>query len=347
MHEKKYDFFDKKGDKMIKELTEYYIPEKVLHRDEQTKEIEAVFKNFKKQGMASNILIQGVTGSGKTTVINKIIQKENNSVFGSGSTTKTSFRTLRAMFDINCNTNERLLTEIVSRLHQTPKIIIIDEVNKIQDRNNLFNDLNTIYRETGCPIILITNKRTIREEMPDDARLTLMFDRVDFPAYNAIELFDIIKSRLDLLQEKAPKIPQGSLRKICAIGGKEASARVVLQITLKCLLANNFTETYIDKVRKNLEREDWKDFFINLKPTEKDFLRNLVDLKARGTIIKPSSISKAMIHFTPARISQLITAFEDYGIVETKWRNQGRGGGRARIIDFSNDHMFKVFDELV
>lgn len=332
---------------MIKELTEYYAPEKILFRDSQIKEVQAVFRNFKEQGMASNLLIQGVTGSGKTTVIKKIIDEEDNNVFGSGSTTKTSFKTLRAMFDLNCNTNERLLTEIIIKLQKEPKIIIIDEVNKIQDRQNLFNDLNTIYRETGCPIIIITNRRTIREEMPDDARLTLMFDKVEFPAYNALELQGILQSRLDLIKDKIPAIDEGALSLICAIGGRESSARVVLLITLKCLLANNFSQDYIHKVRKNMEREDWKDFVLQLKQTEKDFLKHLLYIKAQGKVARPSDISRKMVNFTPARISQLITAFEDYGIIESNYRNKGRAGGRTRVIDFSSEEIFRTLDELI
>lgn len=332
---------------MIKELTEYYTPTKILFRDSQIKEITNVFRNFKEQGMASNLLIQGVTGSGKTTVIKRIIDEEDNNVFGSGSTTKTSFKTLRAMFDLNCNTNERLLTEIIIKLQKEPKIIIIDEVNKIQDRQNLFNDLNTIYRETGCPIILITNKRTIREEMPDDARLTLMFDKVEFPAYNAIELQGILKGRLELLKEKVAEVNEGAISLICAIGGRESSARVVLLITLKCILANDFSQEHINKVRKNMEREDWKDFVLQLKPTEKDFLKHLLYFKAQGKSVKPSDISKKMVNFTPARVSQLITAFEDYGIIESSYKNKGRAGGRTRVINFVNDEVYRTLDELI
>lgn len=332
---------------MIKELTEYYSPQIILFRDAQIEEIRNVFKNFKEQGMASNLLIQGVTGSGKTTVINKIIGEEDNNVLGSGSATKTSFKLLRAMFDLNCNTNERLLTEVIYKLQKEPKIIIIDEVNKIQDRQNLFNDLNTIYRETGCPVILITNKRTIRDEMPDDARLTLMFDKVEFPAYNAIELLGILKGRLELIQDKVSQVDEGALSLICAIGGRESSARVVLLITLKCILANNFSQDYINKVRKNLEREDWKDFVFGLKPTEKDFLKHLLYFKAEGKTVKPSDISKKMVNFTPARISQLITAFEDYGIIESSYKNKGRAGGRTRVINFVNEEVFKNLDELI
>lgn len=332
---------------MLKELTEYYIPEEILHRDKQIKKVKSVFSNFKKNGIASNLLLMGVTGSGKTTIIKKIIESENRNVFGSGAVTKTSFKTLRAMFDVNCNTSERLLNEIIARLKVNPKIIIIDEVNRITDRGSLFDDLNTIYREAGCPIILITNYRLIREEMPEDVRLTLLFDKVEFPAYNAIELYDILKSRLNLIQDQIPKIPESALRKICAIGGKEASARVILNITLKCVLANDFSEKYIDEVLKNMEKEDWKDFVIGLKPTEKEFLRNLLDLQTKQKDIKPSEISRDMSKFTPSRISQLISAFEGYGIIESNYKNLGRRGGRTRVVNIVSQEIYDNLCELI
>jgi len=77
---------------MLKELTEYYAPKKILHRDSQIKAIKNVFKNFEKNGIASNIFLMGVTGSGKTTIIKKIIDEEDGNIFGSGATTKTSFK---------------------------------------------------------------------------------------------------------------------------------------------------------------------------------------------------------------------------------------------------------------
>ncbi len=332
---------------MLKELMEHYNPDNILHRDVQIKSIRDIFKNFKKNGIASNILIMGVTGSGKTTSIKKVVDEENNNYFGSGSITKTSFRTLRAMFDLNCNTNERLLNEIISKLKINPKILIIDEVNRIEDIPAMFNSLNTIYRETGCPVILITNKRTIFDDMPNDARLTLLFDKIEFPSYNALELYDIIKNRIDLIQEKIPNVPKGSLRKICAIAGKESSARIVLSITLKCILADDFSEKYIDKIRDNLEKEDWRDFVAGLKPSEKEFLKNIVELQSTKKDIKPSDISKCMSRFTPARISQFITAFENYGIIESKYKNMGRGGGRSRTLNFASEEIYSNIEELI
>lgn len=335
---------------MIKELTEYYEPEKILHRAEQIKDIDNVFKNFKKRGVASNLLIQGVTGSGKTTIITKVIKDNENGdediIFISGSETQTSFKTLRAIFDLNFSTIERVLTEGVKKLRIHPKIIIIDEVNKIRDCNNLFDNLNTIYRGIQCPIILITNKRTIVDSMPDDARLTLLFDRVNFPAYNAMEIKNIIKDRIRRIKPKI-KVPEGALSKICAFSARGGSARIALMLTMKCILADDYSIKYIDKIAKNLEKEDWLIFIKGLTPSEKRFLEAVLKLSDSTPSMRNSDLTIQLKEISPSRISQLITSFEDYGILVTEYQNFGRGAGRYRVIKFASREIRDKMNEVL
>ncbi len=332
---------------MIRELTESFEPKKILHRKEQMKVIEAVFKNFREFSMASNLLIQGVTGSGKTTVVSKLIESNKKPdcediLFISGADTKTTFKTLRALFDINCSTVEKLLSEGIKLLKKHPKILIIDEVNKIRDHENLFDNLNTIYRGTQCPIIIITNKRTVLDNMPEDARLTLLFDKVEFPSYNAIEIKDIIQDRLYSLEKI--KIPEVALSKICAYSGRQGSARVALQIIMKCVLANNYTQTYIDKIAKNLEREDWKTFINALTASERRFLEALLYISDKKQFIRHSDLTLQLKEVSPSRISQLVTSFEDYGILVTEYRNLGRGNGRYRVMRFVSNEIKSQLD---
>jgi len=335
---------------MIKELTEYYEPEKILHRKEQIKDVDNVFKNFKKFGVASNLLIQGVTGSGKTTIVARVIKDNENGnedlIFISGSETQTSFKTLRAIFDLNFSTIERVLTEGVKKLKEHPKIIIIDEVNKIRDCNNLFDNLNTIYRGIQCPIILITNKRTIVDSMPDDARLTLLFDKVNFPAYNAIEIKDIVKDRIKRIKPKI-KVPEGALAKICAFSARGGSARIALMITMKCILANDYSFKHIDKIAKNLEKEDWSIFVKGLTPSEKRFLEAILQISDSKQFMRHSDLTMRLKDISPSRISQLVTSFEDYGILITEYKNFGRGTGRYRIIRFTSKEIREKMEEVL
>lgn len=335
---------------MFRELTEFYEPDCILHRDKQINEIKKIFENFKKFQYGSNALILGVTGSGKTTVINKILKEEDNHLFVSIADTKTSYKTLKILFDLSYNTEEKIIYEAISKLKQNPKILVIDEFNKCKDPQNLFNNLNTIYRQTGCPIIIISNKRTLIEEMPEDAKKTLLFDKIDFPSYNPDELFDIILSRLEKIRKEREinNIDEGSLKHICAIGGKEGSARIVLTITLKCLISNDFSTSAIRKQLKNLNEEDWRDFILKLSETEKNFLEVLLDvyIKNNGKVAASDLINK-IPGIAPSRVSQLITSFNDYGIIKTETKNLGRGGGKFRTIKFSSDDVFDRLDRLL
>jgi len=52
--------------------------------------------------------------------------------------------------------------------------------------------------------------------------------------------------------------------------------------------------------------------------------------------------------FTPARISQLISAFAGYGIIDGNcYENLGRAGGRKRVLKFSNQYIFDTLSELI
>lgn len=338
---------------MIVELTEKFKPPRILHRDKQISQIKSVFDNFKKFGLGSNLLILGPTGSGKSTSIEKVITEENNSIVGSCLRNSTTFKLFRSIFDIKCNTLDKLLSEVIKVLKNQPKIIIVDEVNKLKDINVFFNVLNAIYRETGCPAIIISNNRQLFDLMPEDARLTLFFEKVEFPQYNSLELYDILKDRLNLLSDKNITIPEGFLRKVCALGGRESSARVVLNLTLRCIYENNFTNDYLDELNKKRTKDDLIDFVSGLNYTEKDFLRNMLDLQNSKSNILPSDIQKKMKNYTSGRISQLITKFDindrdvEYGVLKCDYLNKGRAGGRLRVVNFISQDVFDILSEIL
>src|SRR3972149_10669355 len=132
---------------MIIQLSDDYLPEEVLHRDNQIKIIKDIFRNFKKMGMGTNTLILGVTGSGKTTIIKKIINEENNAIYVCCSDTQTPYKTIKKMFNLNISTHEQLLGKTIEKLKENPKILIVDEIDKIKNFTQLMNDLNVIYRK--------------------------------------------------------------------------------------------------------------------------------------------------------------------------------------------------------
>jgi len=324
------------------ELSDFYIPKEIPHREKQIKEIKDIFINFKKYNSGTNLAIFGCTGSGKTTIIKKVIEEEDNSIYISGAETKTTYKTIKAMFNLKIQTHEELLKRTVEKLIENPKIIVIDEIDKIKNTNQLFNDLNTIYRKTMIPIIIITLKHNIISEMPVDARKTLYFEKMILPAYNAIELKDILTSRINQIRDDIPKINEGTINYISAIAGRQGSARALISILFRCIQKRNFSQDFIDELYAQMLHDECFEIVDDINDTEREFLRYLIescDFKQETT----SEVLEKKIGLSNARVSQLLNSFEKYSLIKTHHKNLGRSGGRKRIIKFCSK---EIYDEL-
>jgi len=333
---------------MIIELSDDYLPEVILHRDKQIKEIRQVFKNFKKFEMGTNLAILGVTGSGKTTIIKKVVEDENNAKYISCSETQTPFKTIKEIFNLNVKTNEELLKATIKKLKEEPKIIVLDEIDKVKNLSQLANDLNTIYRKTMVPIIILSLRRNIIEQMPIDVRKTLFFERINLPSYNAVELKDILKDRLGLIERELPGFDDGTINFISAIASKQGSARVLMNLTLKCLQKNNFTQKFIEKVYQEMMKEDWVDFVNDINQTEKEFLKILLEKCDYENEVVSETLQKSMKEYlSSARISQLINTFERYSAITSRHENLGRAGGRRRLVKFESKEIYQELNKMM
>ena len=293
--------------------------------------------------MGTNLLVLGVTGSGKTTIIKKVTEEENNATYISCLNKKTSHEVLKSICNIKIRNQTEVLKKTIEILIKNPKILIIDEIDKVRDLNNLMNDLNFIYRKTMIPIIIITIKRDILNKIPIDAKKTLFFEKVTLPSYNAIELKNILKSRIKLIKDRDIKIPEGSINFISAVASKQGSARVLINLTIRCIQKNNFTQVFIQKIYDELIRQDWLGFVNEINESEKKFLEYVIDFCNHKTEVSSEQIQNVM-KISPARVSQLINTFEKYGIMTSRHENRGRAGGRKRIIKFSSK---EIYDELI
>ena len=340
---------------MLKEFSEGFIPEKVLHREEQIKKLTDIFNNFRNIGMASNLLIQGFSGSGKTLSVKKVLQNQNGDfVFVSGAQSNTAFKLVRSIFDVNASTIERVLSDGIIKFQEHPKVIIIDEINKLKNKTELrilFDILNTFYRETECPIILITNQKGIVQAMPDDARLTLMFEKIEFNPYNATQLSDIFRNRMEDVFKTNPnlKIPDGRLNFIGAVVNKEidSSARAGLKIIKKCLLNNNFSDDSINSAIKGIVEEGWRDYFGRFTLNQKKLFELLIRIMEYPKKIPYSDILKHYSTSDPSTISKLVDSVEETNIIVSEYENKGRAGGNKKFIFFNTKNHYEKIKEFV
>ena len=259
---------------------------------------------------------------------------------------------MKSIFDLNFSTVESTLTEGIKKFKNYPKIIVIDEVNKLKNGAELkdfFDNLNTIYRETSCPIIIITNQRGIIGLMPQDARLTLLFEKIKFNSYNALELKDIVEDRVKIIQEKYKiEIPDGRLEYICAVAGKEmdGSARAVLRIVQRSIIKDDFSDEAIGESLTGILEEEWREFIIGLSQNQQRFLSLLINLAKENKKISFPDILNQLTKYTPSRISQLLDIFQDYGIIQSENINNGRAGGNKRFVFFTSELIFNKISEL-
>mgnify|MGYP001559713236 CR=1 FL=1 len=122
----------------------------------------------------------------------------------------------------------------------------------------------------------------------------------------------------------------------------------------KCLLENSYEEEFIIKLEKDIEREDWESWLYTLGKSEKEFLNTIIEIhikeveqKGSNGEIKISDLQQKLIKYSPARLSQLISSFEEFGIIQTRYINKGRGGGRYRLISFSDPQFFTKLESII
>lgn len=338
---------------MVNVLSDYYLPENVLHRDEQLNKIKGVFSNFEKFKAGTNLLILGVSGSGKTTIVRKVSEESDNSLFISCNETKTTFKTLKHMFNLKQGQyHHDILEKIIEILKDSPKILIFDEIDKLTDFQLFMNDLNAIYRRTMCPIVLVSFKRDIISRMPVDAVKTLFFDKITLKSYNALELQDIIKERLKLLEIDMSNIPDDFIPYLSAMAGRQGSCRLALHILFKSLQYGTFTRDFIKQIYDNFIQDDWDGFYDDLNETEQKFLSILKgscshEIETGAEELK-KELEKQLKHsITGARVSQLINTFEKYSVVVSRHKNMGRAGGRKRLVKFVSEKTFQEISGIV
>ena len=259
---------------MIEEVNGFFKPTKISHREEQLKELEEVFERFENNKSPKNILCYGFTGSGKTFCTTEIIKKYKDKVLYLPFPS-TAHGVLKSITDINYNTREKQRLEALEKIKREKKIIIIDELNsmrRVEEIRWLLEDLKFIYRSSPFPLILITNKNLyeMQRVIPDDVRLTMHFNEVEFRPYNPNELKEIFEDGISYLNLK---LPEGFIEYLSAKIYKDSdgSIRTGLFVLRECVEIGIFTNEEVDNLTKftpiissplGLDFVMWRTFYI-------------------------------------------------------------------------------------
>ncbi len=202
-------------------LTANFTPEKILHREEEIKQISAVLAPALRGYSVNNLFIYGTCGTGKTVVV-KFVLSQLKQI--------TKNRNITSIY-INCkmkkvaDTEYRLLAQMLKELGETVPdtglptdvlyrkffdtidekkqalIIVLDEIDnlfrKIGDEF-LYNltRINTDLKNSTVTIIGITNDLSFRDTLDQRIKSSLSEEEAIFRPYDAVQLRDILSQRI-------------------------------------------------------------------------------------------------------------------------------------------------------
>jgi cell division control protein 6 len=234
-----------------------YIPERMLHRDEQLNKIAGILSSALRGSAPSNVTLYGKTGTGKTASA-KLLQKEMSAISvpvpvkyfyinckiadtpyavlqnlcsylveGSGQTPPTSGLSIERLYN--------MLVEYLNT-HRHIVIVVLDEVDRLVEKNgdDLLYHLSRINEDltkgSSVSLLSIANDLRFAEHLEARVISSLSGERILFPPYSARGLKDILRERARLAFKEGTV--SESIIALCAtLGAQEhGDARRVLDL---------------------------------------------------------------------------------------------------------------------
>lgn len=270
-----------------------YIPDAIIHREEEIKTISSMLAPALRRDLPSNVFVYGKTGTGKTLVLKKI-KKEMEEV---ASENKIPLN----VFYINCklkkitDTEYRLIAEFCKvmgadvpktglathEVYQTLQnkldeeqrtvILVLDEidelVNKIGDEVLYsLTRLNSELEKSQICLVGISNDMTFANHLEPRVRSSLNEEDVTFSPYNAMQLQQILYTRAKMAFSKDAIAP-GVVEKCAAFAARDHGdarrALDLLRVAGEICDRNSLEQVTIEHVDQS-ERKIEKDKVIDI-----------------------------------------------------------------------------------
>lgn len=182
-----------------------YQPKLVPYRVLEQRTIVNCIKPLFQQRNGKNALVYGAPGVGKTVATKHIIREleeetdEIIPVYINCWQKNTSYKIILELceaigyrFIQNKNTEE-LFRIVKNVLNKKAAVIVLDEIDKLDSLDILYNLLEDLYRKT---IVLITNYKEWALNLDDRIKSRLTPEMIEFKAYNLFETRGILKERI-------------------------------------------------------------------------------------------------------------------------------------------------------
>ncbi|AFL65916.1 Cdc6/Cdc18 family protein [Desulfurococcus amylolyticus] len=361
-----------------------YIPDTLPHRENEIRRL-AEHLLVSAQGMRpSNVLIYGLTGTGKTVVVKYVVSKLKEKASSLNKrldyayvNTRKLDTTYRVIASIAQSIGLRVphtglaISEVYRRyinaldswggLH----IIVLDEVDYYVKRegDDLIYKLvraNEELSKAKIVLIGITNDVNFIENLDPRVRSSMGEIEMVFPPYNAEQLFTILKQRAELAFNQGV-IEDGVISYCSALAAREHGdarrALDLLRVSGEIAEREGAERVTIEHVKKaTLEIEEGRIYqsVVTLPLHQKLVLKKIVELvEAKGSTTTGevyTAYSNIMrnLKYEPLslrRISEIISQLDMMGLIISEVVNRGKYG-ITRIIKIRKDMLPVIKDAL-
>ncbi len=352
-----------------------YIPENLPHRNREIKKLAEILIVALKGERPSNVLIYGLTGTGKTAVtkyvVKHLVEKAsslNVKLEYAYVNTRKVDTTYRVLASIASSLGLRIpmtgiaISEVYRRYVNALEnwsglhIVVLDEIDYYvkKEGDDLLYKLVRINEELSrsrVVIIGITNDINFVETLDPRIRSSLGEEEIVFPPYNAEQLFDILKERAERAFHKGV-IGHDVLSYCAALAAREHGdarrALDLLRIAGEIAEREDADRVTIDHVKKAvIELEEGRIYqTVSTLPLHaKLVLQAIIEIvREKGSGITGEVYNKYVDivvdmgyePLTQRRVSEIINQLDMIGLVNAVVVNRGRYG-KTKVIRISRD----------
>ena len=352
-------------------LDHRFLPEKLVHREDQIKDIAKCWIDVLNNVTPSNVTLYGKTGTGKTAA-SKFAREQ----LIEASRRKNVFVKVEYIRCTDYTTEYQVLAELCNKLgRDVPNrgwtkgevvntfrdifrtnafgkklhlIVILDEIDILLDKDG-DGILYTLTRTDNVSVLCISNYLDFKNLIKSRVTSSLNDKEIVFPPYGANQLSDILSERA-LLSFNDDVLDSDVIPLCSAMAAKEeGDARYALD-----LLRNageiavyddspKVTSEHVRKAKDTIEHNKVIDIISTLPLQQQRVLEAILNLTKEGGEISSGKLYDAYKEVskkdavTYRRIFDFINELELLGIISTNTVSRGRGKGRTNIIKLQCD----------
>ncbi|WP_227357230.1 Cdc6/Cdc18 family protein [Haladaptatus salinisoli] len=360
-------------------LLDDYTPEEFVGRDDELQEYHAALQPAIDGSQPDNIFLFGKTGVGKTAATRFLFDRLESAGENYDVGIKTKL--------INCDgidTSYRIGVELVNTFRQSDEkisetghprskiydmmweafdnhggliILVLDEVDHLQDDSLLYQlsraRENRELESARVSVVGISNDLSYRDRLSPKVRSSLCERSINFPAYSADELREVLRQR-ESIAFQDDVLGSGVIPLCAAYGAQESGdARKALDLLLKAgdiaqeEGADMVTDDHVRRGRELLQREEVTRGILGLNEHERILLYAVTTFEASSeTPVRSRDLYRRYESFCDQAGRETLTSrwmhdhideLEMLGLLAVDKRNEGSTGGQYKTITLNQD----------